>query len=475
MFKSFFRKHFIIYISALAVSFALLGFTMTTLFFQYFITQKERALETQGQKILSILLPLAYSRNDFFRQVQLNLLQNEMQNFRFYMETRCLLVNENLEVVIAPNDFAQYMGVPLDQPALAPVFRGETVSLRGDLGGIFPVPMLTVALPVEVEGQIYYGALLSTPLPQLEQTMLDVVLIMLICLVVCATLTFVFMFFYLRSFSKPLREMSDAARVIANGDFEKRIAVATRDEVGRLGESFNAMAESLFRQEELRRGFISNISHDLRSPLTSMRGFLQALLDGTAPEGKQGHYLAIILDETDRLAKLADDILDLNKIQSPEIALEISEFDVNELIRKTARMFEKRIVDKAIDLTLTFAEEANRVRADRDKILRVLYNLLDNAVKFSRPGGRIAVETTVADKKVLVSVKDTGLGIRPEDQQRVFDRFFKADASRGEDTKGSGLGLAIVRAFMIAHGETVTLRSGLGEGSEFVFSLQGAG
>ncbi|MCL2699906.1 MAG: HAMP domain-containing histidine kinase [Defluviitaleaceae bacterium] len=262
--------------------------------------------------------------------------------------------------------------------------------------------------------------------------------------------------------------MNEAAKVIAGGDFEKRIEVKTRDEVGQLGESFNNMAESLAQQERLRRDFIANVSHDLRTPLTSMRGFLKAMLDGTAPPEKTRHYLGIVLAETERLSEMANDILALNRLQSEEPVLTRSEFDVNELITGTVSVFETRIAEREITLE-TKLENTEKTNADYEKIQRVVYNLLDNAVKFTPPGGKINIETRAAEKKIFVKIKDTGCGINPEQQKRVFDRFYKTDEARSES--GSGLGLSIARAFIKAHGEDITLVSTEGEGSEFEFSL----
>ena len=202
-----------------------------------------------------------------------------------------------------------------------------------------------------------------------------------------------------------------------------------------------------------------------------MRGFLSAIMDGTIPPEGRDKYLQIVLGESERLTKLANDILDINKIQSLEIELAKSVFDVNELIRKTVIMFEPRITGKRIALDLAFADERNMVLADEEKIQRVVYNLLDNAVKFTGADGHIQVETLTQSGKVLVCVRDDGKGIGADDQKHIFDRFYKADASRGEDKHGSGLGLSIVRAFVKAHGETIALSSEQGKGCAFTFSL----
>jgi signal transduction histidine kinase len=279
----------------------------------------------------------------------------------------------------------------------------------------------------------------------------------------------VVMFISGKSINAPLSEMNDAAKVIASGDFEKRIDIESSDEIGQLAKSFNLMAESLQKQETQRRNFIANVSHDLRSPLTSMRGFLTAILDGTIPARRQDRYLKIILEETDRLSKLANDILDISRLEKTELYL--SSFDANALIKKIAVQFETRIVEKRIALNVVFEDDACPVRADLEKVQRVVHNLLDNAVKFTNEEGWIKIETSIKHNKAYVSVADNGIGISGEEQRNVFDRFYKVDASRGQDKKGSGLGLSIVKEFVKAHGESVNIKSEKGVGTEIVFTL----
>jgi signal transduction histidine kinase len=265
--------------------------------------------------------------------------------------------------------------------------------------------------------------------------------------------------------------MSDAARVIAGGDFEKRLNINSDDEIGDLADSFNEMAQSLFYQEKRRREFISNISHDLRSPLTSMKGFLQAMLDGTVPPDKHERYLQIVLDESERLVKMANDMLDINKLDDSEHSLNLTKFNLNELITKTLLNFEGRAIENKIKITSEFCNKDIVVNADFDKIQRVLYNLVDNALKFTHKYGYIKAIVEIKDKKVYVSVKDNGKGISAEEQKMVFDRLYKGDKSRGKDKKGSGLGLCIVKEFIKAHNEEITLKSEMGKGCTFTFTL----
>jgi signal transduction histidine kinase len=266
--------------------------------------------------------------------------------------------------------------------------------------------------------------------------------------------------------------MSEAAKQIAGGDFEKRVRAKGHDEVSQLADSLNNMAESLDQQERGRREFISNISHDLRSPLTSIRGFVQAIKDGAASPAKIDRYLDIVLDETDRLSKLANDIVDLSQAEARQLAIEKSIFDINRLIRDTAMLFETQIIQKELNFGLSFADNQNIVSADHEKIRRVIYNLLDNAIKFTLEGGTVITETSVKDGRVWVTVRDNGVGISTEDQKHIFDRFYKADSSRGLDKRGNGLGLSIVREFTRVHGSTVTLISAPGKGSAFTFALE---
>lgn len=200
-----------------------------------------------------------------------------------------------------------------------------------------------------------------------------------------------------------------------------------------------------------------------------MKGFVQAIIDGTIPPEKQEHYLKIVLDESERLASLANNMININTLDKNISHLELSEFDINDLIKKIIFNFEERIIVKKINIKVTFQENVTFVRADYEKIQRVIYNLLDNAVKFTDVGGEIFIETEHRDKKVLIHIRDNGRGLSEEDRKRVFDRFYKADVSRGEDKMGSGIGLSIVKDFIVAHGEVITLKSELNKGCEFIF------
>lgn len=270
----------------------------------------------------------------------------------------------------------------------------------------------------------------------------------------------------------PVKQMKEAADAITKGDFSQEIHITSNDEVGQLAQSFNAMARELQEVDTLQSDFLANISHDFRSPLTSIKGYLEAMLDGTIPEEMFSKYLSIVLDEANRLTKMTNNVLDLSKMENGQIELHPVNFDINEMIVKLALSLEQRIEEKKINIDFRFIQDRLFVNADLDLIQRVVYNLLDNALKFTEEGDSITVETSVVGRKAYIVVADTGSGISEEALPYVFDRFHKGDdKSRGKNKQGTGLGLAIVKQIILNHHEEIKVRSKLGEGTKFEFTL----
>ena len=214
------------------------------------------------------------------------------------------------------------------------------------------------------------------------------------------------------------------------------------------------------------------MSHDFRSPLTSIKGYIEAILDGTIPYEMQDKYLNIILFETERLNKLTNSLLELNKFGSHgKTILYMKSFDINYIIRMTALTFEGICREKHISIELILSGKTLFVTADMEKIQQVIYNLTDNAIKFSHPDSSITIETTEKNDKVFISVKDSGIGIPNDSLKKIWERFYKTDVSRGKDKRGTGLGLAIVREIIQAHDENINVISTEGVGTEFIFTL----
>ena len=269
----------------------------------------------------------------------------------------------------------------------------------------------------------------------------------------------------------PIRKLTKAADAYAQGDFSVATDVHSNDEIGYLAASINYMATELHTLEDDQKKFISNVSHDFRSPLTSIKGYIEAMLDGTIPVEMQEKYLNIILFETERLNKLTRSLLELNKFGSRGIMLDVSTFDINQTIKTTVQTFEGVCTKKHLSFDLTLTGDKLMVRADYGKIQQILYNLIDNAIKFSHDNATIYIESTTKNEKVFISVKDTGIGIPKDSINKIWERFYKSDLSRGKDKKGTGLGLAIVKEIINAHNENINCISTEGVGTEFIFTL----
>lgn len=288
-------------------------------------------------------------------------------------------------------------------------------------------------------------------------------------------LSLVLLLIFTLSVERPLMKITEGAREFSNGNLDHRINIHSNDEMGYLADTMNFMADELRKNNDYQKKFISNISHDLRSPLTSIKGFSEAMIDGTIPPELHEKYLKIIVGESDRLVKLTREVLALNQMDSDQIALTVEDFDINAMLKKTASVFEGSCRKKKITIQLVLSGEVLMVNADKERIEQVVYNLLDNAIKFSEKNSSVKLETTQKRGKIYVSVKDEGCGISKEHLPKIWDRFYKADSSRGKDRSGTGLGLSIVKEIITAHGQTITVVSTENVGTEFVFTLKPSG
>lgn len=270
---------------------------------------------------------------------------------------------------------------------------------------------------------------------------------------------------------RPLRQITEVAQQYASGNLEYEIPVTSGDEIGYLSASLNYMSTQLQDMDDYQKKFIGNVSHDFRSPLTSIKGYLEAMADGTIPPEMQERYFKILLFETERLRDLTEDLLSLNEFDTKSLLLDYTTFDIHEVIKNTVASFEGTCEQKKISIELLLSSKVQNVTADKRKIQQVLYNLVDNAIKFSPNDSEITIETRDKSGKVFVSVKDNGIGIPKKSITKIWERFYKTDLSRGKDKKGTGLGLAIVKEIIQAHNENINVVSTEGVGTEFIFSL----
>lgn len=291
--------------------------------------------------------------------------------------------------------------------------------------------------------------------------------------VVCAMIIsgLIINYFAKRLVVKPLEEINNAAKRLTQGQVNERVEVRSNDEIGQLAESFNSMAESLEKVDNTRKEFISNVSHELRSPITSIKGFIGGILDGVIPKDKETYYFKIVYEEINRLARLVNDLLDISAMEAGKFNLQKIEFDINGVISLCILNLEGKIKNKGLDVRAVFEEKRNYVLADRDRIIQVLTNLLENAIKYSNDNGQIEVSTYTKGDKIYISIFNTGENISKEDLNNIWDRFYKSDKSRTNKVS-TGLGLPIVRLILSQHNEDVWVSNIEGKGVKFTFSLK---
>ena len=352
----------------------------------------------------------------------------------------------------------------------------------GTFNGIYKSDMVSINIPLSinkysadgktVEESSFIGALIMHSPATTIKTILrrTFSIVYLPCLVIII-ISFIFIQIISKKVLSPVKKLSSVAQEYSKGNFNVKTEIKSQDEVGQLAVSMEYMADELSKLEQYRRDFISNISHDFRSPLTSIKGYVEAIKDGTIPVDKQDRYLDIILNETQRLTRLTTGLLDLNKLEEYGPYLKLKDFDLIEIIKPTLNTFEMKCIEKNIAIYLYNHVENTLVTADKTKIQQVIYNLIDNAIKFTPSGKKITVTLTDKKDKIFVSVKDEGIGMDEETQKRIFDRFYKGDQSRGKDKQGTGLGLAITKEIIKAHHENIDVISTEGEGSTFTFTL----
>ncbi|MBR6816853.1 MAG: HAMP domain-containing protein [Clostridia bacterium] len=348
---------------------------------------------------------------------------------------------------------------------------GEIAYAIYEIGNMYYTPVVTVAAAI-CRGEATIGTIfvngqvqgVADTVRHIQQaTVAGVVIVLLLSGIVTFELS--------RRISKPLYQMNRAAKELAKGNFDQEIEVTDKGEIGQLTETFNAMAQDLKKYEDTRSSFVGNVSHELKSPLTAIQGFIQGMQDGTIPPQEHQTYLSIVLSETRRMNSLIVDLLDLVRIESDQFVLNKTDWDVNELIRRCIINFIDKIEEKHIDLAVDLPETRTMVTADADRIMQVVINLLDNAVKFCGEGGSVKLWTTVTSGKVQINISNSGKIIPEEDIKYIFDRFFKVDKSHNRKTPGTGIGLSIVKEIINRHDEQIRVSSQQGLGTVFTFTL----
>lgn len=457
-----------IYLLLAAVMFVLIHFLGVHLISDSLITERKAALYEEASALSKRYFFNVRSINAFDDQTE-STLRERMSSLQTMSHARYFLVDGTGRISVDSAEQNSLEGQNFND--LNPTFLDSDAYMGHLNSSYLPKESLSIIYPLSGDHDINGYLVIMTSLKELRISARHLTKSFRICFVLFfLILLFILLELYCLTLH-PLRQLSLTIREYSQGHFKTKMKNLPLREYDSLTTAIHNLASSSKNAGAYQKDFVANVSHDFRSPLTNIRGYIGAMLDGMIPPETQEKYLKIILMETERLTKLTEQLLEMNRYENNGIILNYSTFDINEVIRNAASSFEKRCTEKKISIHLIFSAPSLYVDADRDKISQVIQNLIDNAVKFSSPDSSIEIQTTIQKDKIFITVSDHGIGIPEESLPHIWDRFYKTDVSRGKDKTGSGLGLAITKEIIDAHHEYIHATSILGSGTDFSFSL----
>ena len=457
--KSVYFRHF-----ALTMTLILFGFIVFGAFFMwmttnYFDTSKRDILLRNAKSIAITTSDLA-GRN------------GAINDYAYRMYTEVMSQQTGAEILLCSRDGTViFSSVGDESDAIEKVINSATVDLiyqngeaseMGRFGGLFSELRITCAVPVlnRMSGLPIGIVLVSSPVSDLIDMRRGFISLFILLGLSVLAITMVSGIPLSRFITRPIKRAADAANSFARGNFDVRLpGEARNDEVGELAKAFNAMATSIEKSEEVRREFVANVSHELKTPMTVISGYVDGILDHTIPENRQEEYLKTVSSEVHRLSRFVRRMLDVSRMRSGEMDLNLAPFDICEAVRRVVLNFERKVDERGLSVEVSFETDEIIVVGDPDYITQVIYNLLDNAVKFCESDGTVTIGVVKRGGKAYIYAKNDGPEIPPDDLPFIFDRFHKTDRSRAADRDGVGLGLYIVQSIINKHGEAITVES----------------
>jgi len=479
LFKSIYTKYLMSFIALLGLGFVAIAIIMNSILTNYSIDTKEDLMYQTAKIIYSgASTTMKSSGLSFSEAVEANKsgFLDSCEPLSGYSDSIIMLTDQNGGLLLCVGEGSKKITAETLEAETVKGIKENSDSYKySSLDGLFEKRRFNYRYPVKdatTEGEPIIGMIIlsssSTNLMGIFEQISKIIVIASLWVFLAAIVA---VYFITDRIITPLKDMSAAAASYSKGDFEVRVPVKGTDEIASLAEAFNTMAQSLKTLDTTRATFLSNVSHDLRTPMTSIQGFIDGILDGTIPADKQSYYLKVVSGEVKRLSRLVNSLLDISRMESGNLKLNKVGFDVCEVARLILISFEEKIDDKKLGIEFESDLDPSMVFADKDSIHQVLYNLTDNAIKFTPEGGTIKILIKDCGAKFNVTVHNTGIGIKREELAFVFDRFYKTDSSRGLDKTGTGLGLYIVKTKLEAHGEKITVDSDYGKFCEFEFTL----
>lgn len=458
--KSIVSKYFALCSALILANAIIIGSVLLLVSSQYYKTEKKEALLASANNVIAATR-LCFAEN-VPNTVQLNKIYN---NYLYYSQKENTLFDENGHVIVTSRKYNKN----LDKSLLKMDIDEVSFSI-GTFNDYFDESIFSTFYCFDIYGKKYYLLSNTTCDKSHSEFILKLLNTFIMSTIIASAISFISIHFFNKQLMIPINNMTLAAKRYGRGDFSKKIEITDDDELGILAESLNQMAYDLSVTENSRKSFIANISHELKTPMTTIGGFIDGILDGTIPTEKHRYYLKIVSNEVDRLSRLVRSMLNIAKYESGEIEMNKIDFNIVELTIKTVLLFENKINEKGLEIN-GLDNDSVLVNADIDLIQQILYNLVENAVKFVNPKGYISFSFTKDQNNISVSIRNSGEGLTEDELPKVFDRFYKTDESHGKDTTGVGLGLAIVRSIINLHGGTILVKSKHLQYTEFTFTL----
>ena len=471
--RSIFSRYLSITMAIIFLSFVMLGGAMMVFFGQYWRGGKKELLTQNASSISAMASQFLTEKSPGKYELRTDALRGFLSSFSTSIDADIFITDLEGRVLLG-----SFANSKLEKLEKAPSYYVDQAAAgmyegRSSLDGLYRDSYYIIGVPVSApeEGPCVGVVFAATSPATINAMMIEALKIFLLAAVAALAVTFCVVGAFVYRLVKPLRLMSLAARSFGAGDFSLRVPVTREDELGQLAVSFNNMADSLSNSEGMRRSFIANVSHELKTPMTTIAGFIDGILDSTIPKEEQDKYLHIVSDEVKRLSRLVKSMLDLSRIDSGEMKIHPSYFDITHTLVATLLTFEQGIDEKQIEIQGLEEAAPIQVYGDQDLLHQVVYNLVENAVKFTNQGGAIKVLTADSIDRTTVMIENTGPGIASEDLPMVFDRFYKGDKSRSRDKNGMGLGLYLVRTILQLHGGNIQVTSVQGQFCRFEFYL----
>lgn len=475
--QTIFKKYLWISMMVIFLGFFILGFMTVFFVTQYWESDRWESLKSNALTISFAITENAQMEDDnlYFSESSNEVIKLTMETLSNGLKSDIIVSNDEGKILFSSENAIGVTSETQIDKSFVDRAMNDEVREVSDFSHIYDSKFYIVGVPVQVmqDGELTtVGAVFVTSsASHYKEYVLTLIKIFCSAAIVTFALVFSFVGLFSYKLTKPLQQMSRAAKAFGNGDFTIRVRVTSNDEIGELAKAFNNMADSLAASEGMRRSFVANVSHELKTPMTTIAGFIDGILDGTIPPERQKYYLNIVTVEVKRLSRLVTSMLALSRIDSGELKMVTQSFDISSTVLNTFLTFEQKIEQRRINIIGLEASEPIFIEGDPDMIHQVVYNLVENAVKFTNEGGDITVSVEDKGSDVWTTISNTGPGIPPEQIGFIFDRFYKTDKSRSHDKNGMGLGLYIVKTIIQLHGGEISAESVEGEYTSFKFRL----